>query len=66
MSKGEDQIAEQFYQGRSSPSDGEHSARSARRRRFTPDEQKMIRAVSKAHLRTGLPIFTHIPHDQLS
>jgi phosphotriesterase-related protein len=28
-----------------------------------PDERKMIRAVSKAHLRTGLPIFTHTPHE---
>jgi predicted metal-dependent phosphotriesterase family hydrolase len=27
-----------------------------------PDEQKMMRAVSKAHLRTGLPLFTHTPH----
>ena len=28
-----------------------------------PDERKVLRAVSKAHLRTGLPIFTHTPHD---
>ena len=28
-----------------------------------PDEQKMLRAVGKAHLRTGLPIFTHSPHE---
>ena len=28
-----------------------------------PDERKMHRAVSKAHLRTGLPIFTHTPHE---
>ena len=28
-----------------------------------PDERKVIRAVAKAHLRTGLPIFTHTPHD---
>jgi phosphotriesterase-related protein len=26
------------------------------------DEQKVLRAVSKAHLRTGLPIFTHTEH----
>ena len=28
-----------------------------------PDERKMHRAVAKAHLRTGLPIFTHTPHE---
>src|SRR5258708_4097594 len=28
-----------------------------------PDERKVIRAVARAHLRTGLPIFTHTPHD---
>jgi phosphotriesterase-related protein len=28
-----------------------------------PDERKMMRAVAKAHLRTGLPIFTHTPHE---
>ena len=27
------------------------------------DERKMLRAVSLAHLQTGLPIFTHVPHD---
>jgi len=27
------------------------------------DERKMLRAVSRAHLRTGLPIFTHNPHE---
>ena len=27
------------------------------------DERRMIRAVSKAHRRTGLPIFTHVPHE---
>jgi phosphotriesterase-related protein len=27
-----------------------------------PDEIKVMQAVSKAHLRTGLPIFTHNPH----
>jgi len=26
---------------------------------ITPDERKMLRAVSKAHVRTGLPIFSH-------
>ena len=28
-----------------------------------PDERKMHRAVAKAHLKTGLPIFTHTPHE---
>lgn len=28
-----------------------------------PDERKMMRAVAKAHLQTGLPIFTHTPHE---
>jgi len=28
-----------------------------------PDERKMIHATSKAHLRTGLPILTHTPHE---
>jgi phosphotriesterase-related protein len=27
-----------------------------------PDERKVLRAVSKAHLRAGLPIFTHTEH----
>ena len=27
------------------------------------DERRMIRAVSQVHLRTGLPIFTHVPHE---
>ena len=27
------------------------------------DERRMIRAVSQAHRRTGLPIFTHVPHE---
>ncbi len=27
------------------------------------DERKMLRAVSQVHLRTGLPIFTHVPHE---
>ena len=27
------------------------------------DERRMLRAVSRVHLRTGLPIFTHVPHE---
>jgi len=32
---------------------------------MTPDEHKVFRAVSKAHLRTGLPIFTHNAYNGL-
>jgi len=28
-----------------------------------PDERKVHRAVARAHVRTGLPIFTHTPHE---
>lgn len=28
-----------------------------------PDERKVMRAISKAHTRTGLPVFTHTPHE---
>ena len=28
-----------------------------------PDERKVLRAISRAHLQTGLPIFTHTPHE---
>ena len=28
-----------------------------------PDERKVLRAVSRAHAKTGLPIFTHTPHE---
>jgi len=28
-----------------------------------PDERKVHRAIAHAHLRTGLPIFTHTPHE---
>jgi phosphotriesterase-related protein len=28
-----------------------------------PDERRVFRAVAKVQLRTGLPIFTHMPHD---
>lgn len=27
------------------------------------DERKVLRAIGKAHLRTSLPIFTHVPHE---
>lgn len=28
-----------------------------------PDERKVLRAACKVHLRTGLPLFTHTPHE---
>ena len=28
-----------------------------------PDERKVFRAIAKVHLRTGIPIFTHMPHE---
>jgi phosphotriesterase-related protein len=28
-----------------------------------PDERKVFRAIAQIHVRTGLPIFTHTPHD---
>jgi phosphotriesterase-related protein len=28
-----------------------------------PDERKVLRAACKTHLRTGLPLFTHMPHE---
>ena len=28
-----------------------------------PDERKVHRAIARAHMRTGLPIFTHTPHE---
>ncbi len=28
-----------------------------------PDERKVLRAIGLAHVRTGLPIFTHVPHE---
>ena len=28
-----------------------------------PDERKVLRAISRAHARTNLPIFTHTPHE---
>ena len=31
-----------------------------------PDERKMLRTVSKAHARTGLPVFTHTEHQGCS
>ena len=31
-----------------------------------PDEQKVLRAACQVHLRTGLPLFTHTPHEGCS
>jgi len=57
-----DQIAEQFARDANAQrwgALGEIGTSNTMR----PDERKVLRAVGKAHLRTGLPIFTHTPHD---
>ncbi len=57
-----DQIAEQFARDANAQrwgAFGEIGTSNTMR----PDERKVLRAVAKAHLRTGLPIFTHTPHD---
>jgi phosphotriesterase-related protein len=28
-----------------------------------PDERKVLRAIGRTHVQTGLPIFTHVPHE---
>ncbi len=28
-----------------------------------PDERKVLRAIGQAHVKTGIPIFTHVPHE---
>ena len=30
---------------------------------MTPGERKVLRAIGRAHVQTGLPIFTHVPHE---
>jgi phosphotriesterase-related protein len=58
----EDQIADEFYRDANAQrwgAFGEIGTSTEMR----PDERKVLRAVAKAHLRTGLPIFTHTPHD---
>jgi len=57
-----DQIAEQFARDANAQrwgALGEIGTSNTMR----PDERKVLRAVGKAHLRSGLPIFTHTPHD---
>ena len=57
-----DQIAEQFARDANAQrwgAFGEIGTSNTMR----PDERKVLRAVGKAHLSTGLPIFTHTPHD---
>ena len=60
-----DQIAEQFARDANAQrwgALGEIGTSNTMR----PDERKVLRAVGKAHLRSGLPIFTHTPHDSCS
>ena len=65
MSKSEDEIAEEFYQDAHAQRWGAFGEIGSSMETH-PDEQKMMRAVSKAHLRTGLPLFTHTPHESCS
>src|SRR5262245_16554106 len=62
MNKSEDEIAEEYCQDAQAQRWGAFGEIGTSMETH-PDEQKMIRAVSKAHLRTGLPIFTHTPHE---
>lgn len=58
----EDQLADQFVQDADAQRWGAFGEIGSSLETH-PDERKMIRAVSKAHQRNGLPIFTHTPHE---
>jgi phosphotriesterase-related protein len=57
----EDQIADQFVQDAATQNWGALGEFGSSPE-MHPDERKVLRAAAKAHLRTGLPIFTHTPH----
>lgn len=57
----EDQLAEQFYQDATAQRWGAFGEIGTSPE-MQADERKVLRAISKAHLRTGLSIFTHTPH----
>ncbi len=61
-SKSENDIAEELYQDAQAQRWGAFGEIGSSMEAL-PDERKMMRAVAKAHLRTGLPIFTHTPHE---
>jgi len=57
----EDQIAEQFVEDAVAQNWGALGEFGSSETMHA-DERKVFRAAAKAHLRTGLPIFTHTPH----
>ena len=57
----EEQLVEQFVRDAEEQRWGAFGE-IASSQQMQPEEQKMIRAIGKAHLRTNLPIFTHTPH----
>jgi phosphotriesterase-related protein len=60
-SKSEDQLADDLVQAAEVQRHGAFGeiGQSPNLTEMTPDERKVFRAVGKAHVRTGLPIFTH-------
>ena len=60
--KSEDQIADEFVRDAAAQRWGALGELGSSME-MHPDERKVFRAVSKVHLRTGLPIFTHMPHE---
>jgi len=58
----DDQLAEQFYQDAVEQRWGAIGEIGTSLETH-PDERKVMRAVAKLHVRTGLPIFTHNPHE---
>ena len=58
----EDQLVEEFVRDAAAQRWGAFGE-IASSQPMQPDERKVVRAIGKAHLRTGLPIFTHTPHE---
>ena len=59
--RSEDELADQFSNDAQTQRWGAFGE-IASSEEMQPDEHKVFRAVGKAHLRTGLPVFTHTPH----
>ncbi|PYR36666.1 MAG: hypothetical protein DMF90_09355 [Acidobacteria bacterium] len=60
--KSEDQIADEFVRDAQAQRWGALGELGSSMEMHA-DERKVFRAVAKVHLRTGLPIFTHMPHE---
>lgn len=58
----EDQLVDEFYQDANARRWGAFGEIGTSLE-MQPDERKVLRAISRTHLRTGLPIFTHTPHE---